>query len=268
MFLLQWSNRAHELNAMPGPLVSPSLPPTEATPGLRGLKYTPFLLSRGLVTGIGNCPKMSTVFANSVFLLPHLYPKESLELYWRNSSSTLAEKSPRLQLILLCCLQNGRMSCSDVCSVETWLIFWSHCLIFLISFSLKLLNIYSGLWIRWLGFKPWYCHFLCPSVESGCLNFLLLDLNSQVLIDIIWVEATITATGTEWKLKKYFWKNNLKNAYFFSRPYTVASTQQNVQNNWYCFILGNMCQQVQVTNIPDESSKDIGQKAWKPFATK
>lgn len=214
---------------MPGPprlWASPSLPPTEAALGSRGLKYAPSLLSRGLVTGVSHCPKMSTLFTDSVFLLPHLYPKESRELYWRNSSSSLAEKSPRPQFSLLCCLQNGRMSCSDVCSVETWLIFWSHCLIFLISFSLKLLNIYSGLWIRWLGFKPWYCHFLCPSVEYGCLNSLLLDLNSQVLIDVIWVEATITAAGTERKLKKYFWKNNLENAYFFSHPYTVASTQQ------------------------------------------
>lgn len=252
---------------MPGPprlWASPSLPPTEAAPGSRGLKYAPFLLSRGLVTGVAHCPRLSTLFVGSVFLLPHLYPKESWELYWRNSSSSLAEKSPRPQFILLCCLQSGRMSCSDVCFVEMWLIVWSHFLIFLILFSLKLLHIYSGLWIRWLGSKPGYCHFLCPSVEYGCLNSLLLDLNSQVLIGVIWVEATITAAGTEWKLKKYFWKNNLKNAYFFSHPYMVASTQQRVHNDWCCFILGYICQQVQATNIPDESPKDKGHENHLP----
>lgn len=234
------------------------IPPTyRGCRRLRGLRYALSLSSRGLWTGVRHCPKASSLF--TVFLWPHLYPKESRELYWHNSSPTLAEKSPRPQFILLCCLQNGRMSCS----VETWLIFWSHCLIFLISFSLKLLNIYSGLWIRWLGFRSWYCHFLRPSVESGCLNSLLLDLNSQVLIDVMWVEATITAAGTEWKLKKCFWKNNLKNAYFFSHPYTVASTQQSVHNHWFGLILGYMCQQVQATNRPDERYR-----AWKPFVTK
>lgn len=88
----------------------------------------------------------------------------------------------------------------------------------------------SGLRIGWQGFKAWYCHFLCPFMEGGCLNFLLLDL---ILTGVEWHDAGRDKQHSPWhRAEAQYMFLNFKRAYFFSNSYIVASTQHSWIMDW------------------------------------
>lgn len=154
-----------------------------------------------------------------------------------------------LHFILLCYLQNGRLSYSVVCSVGMWLIFWPHRLLFLNSFSLKFERCSGDL--DDCGSRPGLTTSFVPPWKMAAFTPHFRILHSQELNEVTWIERASTAPGTEWECYEYFFERKTLRMLISSlipthlqAPNIVYAQDRGWLVHW------DICQQVQAANIP------------------
>lgn len=119
-----------------------------SAPDTGGLKYAPSLPSSGLVLGVGYCPQKGALFPESLLEAPLVTERELGVMPLTDNAPVPLQTCPQAHSQLCFASSEWPDGPAAVCSVEMWLLFWSHPLILLNSLSLKLLNVCSRLRMR------------------------------------------------------------------------------------------------------------------------